>query len=241
MVQLLMKKQLQAILGHLRRADQDFKMIADGDKIAIGVSGGKDSLLLLHALSAYKKFGIKKFSLIAVTVDCTGGKADYSPVRALCKELDIEYIIEPSNIFEILFDIRKEKNPCSLCSKLRRGILNNVANREKCNKVALGHHADDLVETFLLSLIYEGRISTFQPTSYLDRTDITIIRPLLYVTEKEVSAIAPKLPVITNLCPVNHHTQREYMKDLIKKINTDIPIARDRMTSAITTWLRNKD
>ena len=251
-----MKNKLQSILGHVRRADNDFNLIQNGDRIVVGVSGGKDSLLLLQALSSYKKFGTKKstentvtqqtstvlktFDIIAVTIDCSGGKIDYGPIKAFCEGLEIKYIVEPSNIFEIIFDIRKEKNPCSLCSKLRRGMLNSVANRENCNKVALGHHSDDLIETFFLSLLYEGRVSTFQPISYLDRTDITVIRPLIYVSEKEVNAFAKTLPVLHNPCPANHHTQREYMKNLIKKISTDIPIAHDRMTTAITTWLSEK-
>ena len=234
-----MKKQFQLILSHLRRADQDFNLIQNGDKIAVGVSGGKDSLLLLKALATYARFGIKTFDVIAVTVDCTGGKINYGPIKAFCDDLGVAYFVEASNIFEIIFDIKKEKNPCSLCSKLRRGILNSVAVREGANKVALGHHADDLIETFLLSLIYEGRIHTFQPLSYLDRTNITVIRPLVYVPEQVIASVARQsLPVLTNSCPVNHKTQREYMKNLIKNISQDIPIARDRMTTAISNWLR---
>ena len=228
-------KKLQPILSHLRRADEDFSLIEKGDKIAVGLSGGKDSLLLLQALVAYQKFNHTNFELVAITVDCTNGKADFSKIQKFCGDLGVDLIIQPSNIFEIIFDIRKEKNPCSLCSKLRRGMLHSAAVTAGCNKVALGHHGDDLIETFLLSLCYEGRLSTFHPSSYLDRTDITIIRPLIYVGEKEIEKLSTNLPILKNPCPVNHHTQREYMKNLVKKLDTEIPNARNRMLDAITS------
>jgi len=227
-------KKLQPILSHLRRADEDFGLISKGDKIAVGLSGGKDSLLLASALAAYRKFDHTDFELVAITVDCTGGKADFSKIKAFCNDLDIKFIIVPSNIFEVIFDIRKEKNPCSLCSKLRRGMLHTAATQEGCNKVALGHHGDDLVETFLLSLVFEGRLSTFHPSSYLDRTDITVIRPLVYVSESDIEKLSSTLAVLENPCPVNHHTQREYMKNLVKKLDAEIPDARKRMLDAIT-------
>jgi len=227
-------KDIQKILSHLRRADQDFGLLTHGDKIAVGLSGGKDSLLLLRALAAYQKFDHTNFELVAITVDCTGGQADFSKIQEFCSSLGIKLIIEPSEIFKIVFDIKKEKNPCSLCSKLRRGMLYSAAAREGCNKVALGHHGDDLIETFLLSFLYEGRLSTFSPSSYLDRTDITIIRPLIYASEKEIKSFIRELPVLENPCPVNHHTQREFMKNLIKKLDTEIPGARKRMLDALT-------
>jgi tRNA(Ile)-lysidine synthase TilS/MesJ len=228
------RARLQNILSHLRRADQDFGMINNGDRVAVGVSGGKDSLLLLRALADYRRFDHKKFELIAITVDCTNGQCDFSALTKFCADLDVKFVIEPSNIFEIVFDIRKEKNPCSLCSKLRRGILHTAAVREGCNRVALGHHGDDLIETLFLSMCYEGRLSTFQPTSYLDRTNVTIIRPFIYLSERDIAAFESTLPILINPCPVNHHTQREYMKNLVKGITKDIPIARDRMLDAIT-------
>jgi len=228
-------KKMQPILSHLRRADEDFGLISKGDKIAVGLSGGKDSLLLLQALSAYQKFDHTDFELVAVSVDCTGGKADFREIQKFCTDLGVKFIIVPSNIFEIIFEVRKEKNPCSLCSKLRRGMLHTAAVDEGCNKVALGHHGDDLVETFLLSLCYEGRLSTFHPSSYLDRTDITLIRPLIYVSEGEIEKLASHLPILKNPCPVNHHTQREYMKNLVKKLDAEIPDARKRMLDAITS------
>jgi len=228
-------KKIQPILSHLRRADEHFNLIQKGDKIAVGLSGGKDSLLLIWALAAYQKFNHTNFELVAITVDCTNGQADFSKIQKFCDDLGIKFIVQPSNIFEVIFDIRKEKNPCSLCSKLRRGMLHSAAVKAGCNKVALGHHGDDLIETFLLSLCYEGRLNTFHPSSYLDRTDITLIRPLIYVSEKEIEKFATSLPILENPCPVNHHTQREYMKNLVKKLDAEIPDARKRMLDAITS------
>jgi len=224
---------MKRILGHLRRADEKYGLIANGDKIAVGISGGKDSLVLLQSLCAYQKFGFKQFEIMAITVDCTGGKADYSYIAKFCADLGVPYHIEPSKIFEIIFDIRREKSPCSLCSKMRRGMLNGAAQALKCNKVALGHHGDDLVETLLLSMTYEGRLSTFQPRSHLDRSGMTLIRPLIFATEKEIIAVAKGLPVLSNPCPINHKTRREYMKELVAKLDRDIDGARERMIDAV--------
>jgi len=232
-------KKLKAILSHLRRADDDFGLVEKGDRIAVGLSGGKDSLLLLQTLAAYQKFNHTDFELIAITVDCTGGKADFSKIQKFCTDLGVKFIIHPSNIFEIIFDIRKEKNPCSLCSNLRRGLLHTAAVEAGCNKVALGHHADDLIETFLLSMCFEGRLSTFHPSSYLDRMNVTVIRPLIYVNETEIEKFSATLPILRNPCPVNHHTQREYMKNLVKKLDAEIPGARKRMLDAITNTDRH--
>lgn len=220
-------------MSHLRRADDTYALIKNGDKIAVGVSGGKDSLTLLHALSVYQKFGLKQFEIIAVTVDCTNGKADYGKVADFCADLGVKYHVEPSEIFAILFDARKEKNPCSLCSKLRNGMLNTAAKRLGCNKVALAHHGDDLVETFLLCMTHEGRLSTFHPVMYLSKADLTLIRPLVYVTEREIIAASRGYPVLENPCPVNHKTRREYMKELITRLDRDIPDSRERMLDAI--------
>jgi len=224
---------MKRILGHLRRADQMFAMIKNGDKIAVGLIGGKDSLMLLHALCAYRKFKLKDFGIVAISVDCTNGKSDYSGVEKFCKDHQVTLHIEPSQIFEIIFDVRKEKSPCSLCSKLRRGVLNSAAKKLGCNKIALGHHGDDLVETFLLSMTYEGRLSTFQPVSYLDKTELTLIRPLIFATEKEIVAATKGFPVMQNSCPINHKTRREYMKELVIKLDRDIDGARRRMLDAI--------
>ena len=225
---------MKNILGHLRRADNDFGLIEDGDKIAVGLSGGKDSLTLLKALCEYKKFKHKQFELVAVTVDCTGkGDGEYRHIAKFCEDLGVPYHVEPSRIFEIIFDVRKEKSPCSLCSKLRRGMLNTAAIRLGCNRVALGHHGDDLLETLLLSMTHEGRLSTFQAKSYLDKANVTLIRPLVYATEKEIIAVSKNFPVLKNPCPINGHTRRDYMKQLIAKVDRDIPGARMRMLDSI--------
>lgn len=222
----------------MRRAVQDFHMIEDGDKVAVGVSGGKDSLILFESLYRYSKFSPEKFSLIAVNVNMgfkETSAEELERLRAYFREKDIPFFEEKTDIAEIIFDIRKESNPCSLCSKLRRGALCSVAAREGANKVALGHHADDVLETFLLSISYEGRLSTLAPTSYLTKTKTTVIRPLLYVDEKDIRGAARRLelPVVFNPCPADKHTRREYMKQLVENLRADIPDVRKSMLSAI--------
>ena len=231
----------QQLLSPLRRAVEDYKMIAEGDKIAIGVSGGKDSVTLLTLMAALKRFYPKKFELAAINIDLGLG-SDEKEVAALtdyCDKLGVPLIIEKSDIGQILFEIRKEQNPCSLCSKLRRGALNTKAIELGCNKIALGHHADDLAETLFLSMIYEGRFSTFEPMTYLSRTGITLIRPMLYIEEKDVAAYAKDLPIVHNPCPADKHTQRQYVKELIAYIKKDVPIAKSRILSAIYHPERN--
>ena len=192
-------------------------MIDDGDKIAVGVSAGKDSLTLLYGLAKLKEFYPKKFDITAITIDCGFDNIDFAGVKSFCEELNIEYHIIPVNIKQIVFDIRKEKNPCSLCSKLRHGALNKAAKNLGCNKVALAHHLDDSVETFMLNLIYESRISTFSPVTYLDRSDLTLIRPLIYAPEKEIKSFVKNqnLPVVKNSCPADKKTKREDVKILL--------------------------
>lgn len=228
---------MHKIIGAMRRAIKNYKMISDGDKVAVGVSGGKDSLALLTALAFYRKFSPEKFDLVAITIDLgfKGADEHLQKVKDYCDKLGVEFVVEKTDIAQIIFDERKEKNPCSLCSKMRRGALNTVATRLGANKVALGHHVDDVLDTFLLSLIYEGRLSTFKPVTYLSRTDMTVIRPLIYVEERDIKGACARheFPVYKNPCPADHHTEREYMKDLVQNICKDIPIARDRMTSAI--------
>ena len=232
-------KALQLILGKVRKDVTDYNMIEDNDHIAVGVSGGKDSLLMLTALSAYQKFSPQKFHITAITVDMGFKETDYGELEAMSEyienKLRIRHIIEKTDIAYILFEARKEKSPCSLCSKMRRGALNAKAVEIGANKLALGHHSDDMLQTFLLSMIYESRLSTFQPVSYMDRTKITLIRPFLYVNEKEIVSVSQKLrlPLLNNVCPANKHTQREYMKELIDKIDADIPGARFRMKEAL--------
>ena len=223
----------------MRRAVQDFNMIEDGDKIAVGVSGGKDSLVLFESLYLYSKFSPEKFSLLAVNVNMgfkETSQEELAALRAYFKERGVPFIEEKTDIAEIIFEVRKESNPCSLCSKLRRGALCSIAHREGANKVALGHHADDVLETFLLSLMHEGRLSTLAPTSYLSKTETTVIRPLLYVDEKDIRGAARRLglPVVFNPCPADKHTRREFMKKLVDDLRAEIPDVRKSMISAIT-------
>ncbi len=192
-------------------------MIADGDNVAVGVSGGKDSIVLLCALASLAGYYPKKFTVKAITLDM-GNDADYSPVQRLCDSLGVEYIVKRTNIKEVVFDIRHEKNPCSLCAKLRRGALNNAALENGCRKVALGHHNDDVLETFLLSLLYEGRVHCFSPVTHLDRTGIYQIRPMIYVRERDIRAAVRNhgLQVVKSGCPADGTTKRADMKQLIR-------------------------
>ncbi|MBQ1270146.1 MAG: tRNA 2-thiocytidine biosynthesis protein TtcA, partial [Clostridia bacterium] len=202
---------MQKMLSHLRRCVDEYRMIQAGDRIAIGVSGGKDSLVLLRTLAELRRFYPVPFEVVAITLDMGYENADFSPIAKLCEEIGVEYIVKPTNIKEVVFDIRNEKNPCALCAKLRRGSLNDAAKENGCNKVALGHHFDDAVETFMLSLFYEGRLSCFLPVTYLDRTDLHVIRPMLYMTEREVINFANRqnLPICKSGCPVDKETKRE--------------------------------
>lgn len=233
---------LKRLLSYARRACDDYNMIEDGDVIAVGVSAGKDSLSLLYTLSYLSKFYPKKFKVIAITVDMhfdalgEGRSAsDYSEIKKLCDTLGVEYYIENSDIAKIVFDIRKEENPCSLCAKLRRGALNESAKRHGANKVALGHHFDDAVQTFMLNLFYEGRVGCFSPVTYLDRTDITVLRPLVYAPEKDIEYFArhTELPVIKSSCPANKKTEREEMKKLLSEIEKDNKGLRHRIFGAM--------
>ncbi len=229
---------MQKLLSTMRRAIGDYNMIKDGDHIAVGVSGGKDSLTLLTALKAYQRFSPESFELSAITVDLGFKGTDQNEVKALIdytEKLGVPYYIVPTDIGEILFDVRKESNPCSLCSKMRRGALNNKAKEIGANKIALGHHADDVIQTIFLSLFYEGRFSSFAPTAYMDRSGIELIRPFIYVWEKDLKSVVAKLdlPVLNNVCPANKHTQREYINLLIKDIQKDVPFVKERMLGAI--------
>ncbi len=197
-------------------------MIKDGDRIAVGLSGGKDSAALLCAMNAFRRFSPARFELAAVTVDIGTG-TDFSPMRDLCERLGVRYILEKTDIGEVVFGVRKEPNPCSLCSKMRRGALCAALEREGMNKLAYGHHADDVAETFLMSLLYEGRMNTFKPVSEMSRTGITLIRPFVYADEKDIAALCrdENIPVVENLCPANHKTNREYMKKLLRTLDTE--------------------
>ena len=214
-------KEQKHLLSYVRRAVDDYHMIEEGDKIAIGVSGGKDSLTLLAALAGLRAFYPQKFELTAVTEDMGFPGSDFSGIASFCETLGIPYHVAPTDIAKIIFDIRKEPNPCSLCAKMRRGALHATAKALGCNKVALGHHFDDAVETFMLNLFFEGRIGCFSPVTYLSRADLTLIRPLLYLPEKAVIsyAAAAKLPVTKSLCPADGNTQRESMKLLLRELD----------------------
>ncbi|WP_315116573.1 ATP-binding protein [uncultured Clostridium sp.] len=238
---------MQKLLSKLRRAVADFKLIEDGDKVAVGLSGGKDSLTLLHLLSKYRIFSPEKFELIAVTIDPKTG-ADFTPLEKLCGELNVPFYIIESNIKEIVFDIRKEKNPCSLCANLRRGILNDKAKELGCNKIALGHHKNDAIETLLMSMFYEGRINSFSPKTYLSRKDITIIRPMVYIDELDIKNTAKKysFPIVENPCPANGFTKRQYIKDLTYSLEKEIPGLKDHLLGSLMNidqlniWDKNK-
>lgn len=226
--------ELQRILSQLRRCDNDYNLISDGDRIAVGLSGGKDSLALLHALAAYRRFCPARFTLDAVVIDAGTG-ADFSPLEPMCERLCVPLHVVRTEIAAVVFEVRKEKNPCSLCAKMRRGALDNKLNEIGCNVLALGHNADDMVETFLLGMLYEGRLNTLQPKSYLDRSGITLIRPLLYVREKDTAAFVRDsgIPVVANPCPANGFTERETMKGVIRTLCEVTPDAFERIHSAI--------
>lgn len=230
---------MKEILGCIRRADQDFGMIRAGDKVAVGVSGGKDSLLLLYAMALYRKFCPEPFELEALTLTMGMEPFDVSGIRTLCERLEVPYIVRETEIGKVIFEERKEKNPCSLCAKMRRGALNELCVERGVNKLALGHHRDDAEETLLLSLFYEGRIHTFRPVTYLSRTGITQIRPMLYVSEKDIihEARVLELPVVKSPCPADGYTKRQDMKELLDYICRKIPNAREQMLSA----LRNRE
>ena len=225
---------MQKILSTMRHACDKYNLIEENDRIGVGISGGKDSLVLIKALKMYQRFSKIKFDIVGITIDMfNDGKFD--EIKAFMEELGVEYHIIPSNIYEIVFLERKEKSPCSLCSKLRRGMLNTNAIKLNCNKIALGHTADDVIHTFMLSMFFEGRLSSFHPSSYMSRTGITVIRPLILTDEKEIIKEAKKVPVLKSKCPVDKHTKREEMKEILSFIESKIPIAKDRLFRAITS------
>lgn len=225
---------MQKLMGLVRRCVDDYHMINDGDKIAVGVSGGKDSLVLLVLLAGLRAYFSKPFELEAITIDMGLGM-DYSGVEALCRQINVPYTIVNTEIAPIIFEHRKEKNPCSLCAKMRRGSLNQAIREKGFNKLALGHHYDDAVETFVMSLLFEGRISCFQPVTNLDRTGIVQIRPMLYIHEKTVDnfAVRQNLPVLENRCPVDKVTKREEVKQLVYQLSQTYPDLKERIFGAM--------
>lgn len=226
---------MQRILSALRKAIENYNMIEEGDKIAIGLSGGKDSVTLVMALKALQRFYPKKFDILAISVNPGFDFFDSAFLQETCKNIGIEYVEAKSYIKDIVFDIREEKNPCSLCANLRRGILNSVAIDHGCNKIALGHNEDDVLETFFLNLLYAGNISTFAPVSYMDRSKITLIRPLIYLSEREIKKFIKRqnITVMPKSCPMDGISKREYMKELIAKLVLDIPTVRANIMGAI--------
>lgn len=237
---------LQQVLSYVRKAVDDYGMIEEGDKIAIGISGGKDSLTLLYALHGLKRFYPGRFDIHAVTVDLGFQNLNLDKIKELCRELEIEYTIVDTDIAKIIFEDRKEENPCSLCAKMRKGALNQAIKAAGCNKVAYAHHKDDVVETMLMSLIFEGRFHTFAPVTYLDRMELTVIRPLMYMKEADVIGFVNKyqVPVVKSPCPADGYTKREYVKNLLRQLNLDNPGVKERMFTAIQNgnmkgWAQN--
>ncbi len=225
----------QKVIAKTLRAFEDFNMIDDGDKIAVGLSGGKDSITLLHVLYYIQKFYKKKFTIMAITIHPGGEIFKTDKLEKMCKDLGIEYVIYNSDIANVVFNIRKEKNPCSLCANMRRGMLNSLANEHGCSKIALGHHMDDVMETFLLSLFYNGNIHTFAPVTYLSRSDVKTIRPFVYVEEKYTRAIAKEknYPVMDKCCEADGFTKRDDMTDLIHEMTSKVPRFRESLFGAI--------
>ena len=230
-----MNKALNDFTGTVRRAVDDYDMIREGDRVAVGVSGGKDSLLLLLALHHLQSFYPQHFELEAITIELGFEGMDFAPVAELCKELDIPYTCLKTDIKEIVFDVRREDNPCSLCAKMRRGALNDAIRARGINKLALGHHFDDAVETFLLSLLFEGRISCFRPVTYLDRSGVTQIRPLIYAGEQKIAKLAEELqlPVVENPCPQDNGSKRYEVKQLLKMMSADYPDMKSKIFGAM--------
>ena len=229
---------MQKMLSYVRRAVDQYHMIEDGDVIAVGVSGGKDSLALLAALANLRRFYPKKFELKAITLEMGYEEMDFPPVAELCQKLDVEYITRQTDIKTIVFDIRQEENPCSLCAKMRRGALNDTAKQCGCNKVALGHHYDDVIETVMMSLLYEGRFNCFLPMTYLNRRDITVIRPMIYAPEAYIKSLVRRLelPVVHNPCPADGNTKREEIKQLIRTLEHQNHGVRQRIFGAVQRY-----
>lgn len=226
---------MQQILSYMRKAIEDYNMIEEGDKIAVGLSGGKDSISMLMGFKNLQRFYPKKFDIIAITINPGFDGFDIIPLQKLCDDLGVPLVVEDGHIKEIVFDIRKEKSPCSLCANLRRGMLNSIAIREGCNKIALGHNEDDVLETFLLNLFYAGSIHTFAPVTYMDKSKITLIRPLIYAPEKYIRKFIRKseIQITPKCCPMDGVSKRESMKQLIKDMQIDIPRVRANLYGAI--------
>ena len=230
-----MNELLNDFTGTVRRAVDDYEMIRAGDRVAVGVSGGKDSMLLLLALAHLRRFYPQPFELEAVTVELGFPGMDFTPVEALCRELEVPYTRLPTDIKEVVFDVRQESNPCALCAKMRRGALNNCLRERGIGKLALGHHFDDAVETFMMSLLFEGRLSCFRPVTYLDRSGITQIRPLIYAGEQRIANLADRLgvPVVENPCPQDKASKRYEIKQLLQAMGQQYPDMKSKIFGAM--------
>lgn len=228
---------MQQILGMMRKAITDYKMIENGDRVLVGISGGKDSVLLFTGLARLQKFMDIQFDLVGVTLDpCfPGSSMDYSPIRQLADALGAKYEVRPTDIGYVVFEARQESNPCSLCARMRRGAMHDIAKELGCNKVALGHHADDAVETFMMNLFNEGRVGCFSPVTYMSRKDITVIRPLIYATEKDVmhAVRVNALPIVKSKCPADKKTNRQSTKEYLESLEKDMPGVTKRIYGAI--------
>ena len=226
---------MQKILSKMRKAIEDYNMIEEGDKIAVALSGGKDSVTLLYALKNLQIFYPKKFEILAITINPGFEGFDTKILENIANDAKVELVVVPSDIKTIVFDIRKEKNPCSLCANLRRGMLNSVAKEHGCNKIALGHNEDDVLETFLMNMIYAGKISTFAPVSYMDRSNMTLIRPLVYTPEKATKSFVKRhnIPIMSKVCPADGVSKRDYALDLLKSIEIEYKHSRSNIIGAI--------
>lgn len=240
---------MQTLIGQIRAAVNTYSLIEEGDKIAVGVSGGKDSLVLLYALSKLKEYHDKSFEVVAVAIDpqFNNEPLDYTNIEKLCEELNVPLVIKRTFLSKVIFEERKEKNPCSLCAKMRRGILHNISKELSCNKLALGHHLDDAAETFIMNLYYGGNIACFSPKTYLSRKDLTLIRPMIFCEEKDVEKMAKKynLPVTKAKCPVDGDTKREETKSYLKELEKQIPDIKNKVIGAmqrsnVSGWGKNE-
>ena len=228
---------MQKLLGYIRSAVQDYNMIEDGDRIAVGLSGGKDSVALLASLAKLRSFYPKEFDLVAVTLDMRfgGEDTDYSALEDLCESLDVPYVIKRTQLAEIIFDLREESNPCSLCARMRRGILHDTAIENGCNKIALGHHLDDVAETFMMNLLRGGTVDCFSPVTYLSRKDIYMIRPMIYARESDCARAVRRgeLPVVKSKCPADGVTAREQAKELLNSLEKEYGDVRSKILGAM--------
>jgi len=228
---------LQQLMAYMRAAMEQYNMIDEGDAVAVGVSGGKDSVALLCALAQMRRFYPKHFTLKAITLDpCFGNeKGDYGALAALCRELDVEFILERTNLYRVVFETRAEKNPCSLCAKLRRGMLHNAARQAGCNVVALGHHKDDAAQTALMNLFNGGNFACFSPKSYLSRRELTLIRPMIYVPERHIEKVVKKqaLPIVKSACPADGVTERREMAELMAQLGQKYENLPDKILNAL--------